>query len=113
MSDEQENLDDINDTEAYEDVLPDEELDAILDDFETMLTEEEERERILKDLEKYVENMSDDPDEYEEDDEDEEETEEDILDFNDPYWQELVGEINRAIRTEATLPYIPEEDVDA
>lgn len=42
-----------------------------------------------------------------------EEPVEDILDFNDPYWEELVGEINRAIRAEATRPYIPEEDVDA
>lgn len=42
-----------------------------------------------------------------------EESVDDILDFNDPYWQELVGEINRAIHAEATRPYIPEEDVDA
>lgn len=40
-------------------------------------------------------------------------SEEDDLDFSDPYWQELVGEINRAIRATAIRPYIPEEDVDA
>lgn len=69
--DDKDNLDDINDNEAYEDVLPDEELDTILDEVDALLTEEEERAKLLKDLEEYLENMPDDEDEFEDEDDDE------------------------------------------